>query len=424
MRLSLFHAYPHTSNLGVSALFASAVSGIRTYLPSVEFTAFGSGLGSWFETCRVDSGDPVEVRFLGYRSGKKIYLPENLKQMRLMSRFGRVGGRLNRGIDALRKSNAVLDCSGGDSFTDMYPDNRIELLAGSKELAIALGRPLILLPQTFGPFDRSRDRAAKIVRHSAACFARDERSFETLKSLLGSDFNADRHRCGVDLAFGLDERSAEASIDSSLKEFIADSSRPLIGLNASGLIGNSPEAGRQKFGFKTDYRLALTQFLRQVFKETEARVILIPHVIGSVLSVESDFKICTWLKDQFEGTEDAQRILIASGKMDPSEVKWLIAQMDWFSGTRMHSTIAGLSSLVPTSTISYSDKALGVFESCGQGKEVLDPRILSTDEVVERSMDSFGRRDEIRKSLSAKIPIVKTAARQQMEDLTGIIRSL
>ncbi len=50
----------------------------------------------------------------------------------------------------------------------------------------------------------------------------------------------------------------------------------------------------------------------------------------------------------------------------------------------MHSTIAGLSSGVPTATVTYSDKALGVFELCGQEDHVIDPRIFDTEQVVAR----------------------------------------
>ena len=39
------------------------------------------------------------------------------------------------------------------------------------------------------------------IRQAAMCWARDARSFETLKELLGDYFDPQRHRCGVDVAF-------------------------------------------------------------------------------------------------------------------------------------------------------------------------------------------------------------------------------
>lgn len=421
--IAFFGASPRTNNMGVNALFASTIAGVRNRIPRVDFTVFDSALGDRRESFHVDSGEPVPLRFLGYRTGKRIHRSENLFQMNLASKLGGLGSSLNAGVAAIRESVATLDVSGGDSFTDMYPDDRIHLIAGCKELVLRLNRPLILLPQTYGPFDESLDRASRIVQASTACFARDERSFESLKKMLGRHFDPDRHRCGVDMAFGLEVRSAEAELPPEMLSWLADERTPLIGLNISGLIGNSPSIGREKYGFKADYRQIVSEFVRWLLSETEARVVLVPHVMTASGQSESDVSACDWLKAQFAG-EDAKRIAVSPTSMDQSQVKWLISKFDWFSGTRMHATIAGLSSLVPTSTVAYSDKAIGVFESCGQGREVFDPRVLGTDEVVERMKDSFGRRDELKTSLKEHLPRVKEQAATQMDELVDIIQNL
>lgn len=408
--------------MGVNALFASAISGIRQRLDGTRFTVFDSGSGMRNEEFHVDSRGAVEIRFLGYRTGRRIYLPENLHQMQFAAHVGKWGGRLNSGVRAILESTAVLDVSGGDSFTDMYPGNRIKMVAGCKEVALQAGRPLILLPQTYGPFDESLDRAKNIVRRSWACFARDERSFESLKGLLGDQFDPDRHKCGVDMAFGLEPRSASDSIDDELKFWIEDKTVPLIGLNVSGLIGNRAETGRESYGFKADYRATIEKFVRRVLDGSEARVVIVPHVMSPIENPESDLQASRWLKNRFSGAE-AERILISPTSLDQGQVKWVISKMDWFCGTRMHATIAGLSSCIPTSTISYSDKALGVFETCKQGGEVFDPRSLDTDVVVEALLDSFSRRDSIAKSLQANIPTVKNLASQQMDQIVASIEA-
>ena len=87
----------------------------------------------------------------------------------------------------------------------------------------------------------------------------------------------------------------------------------------------------------------------------------------------------------------------------------------------MHATIAGLSTNVPTATISYSDKAIGVFETCGQGAEVFDPRALETESIVEGLMDSYRRRDRIRDGLSGAVRTVKERASSQMDEIVAII---
>jgi polysaccharide pyruvyl transferase WcaK-like protein len=305
----------------------------------------------------------------------------------------------------------------------MYPDDRIHNIAGSKEFVLDQGRPLLLLPQTYGPFDESLERASRIVRRSVACFARDERSFDNLKSMLGDEFDSDRHRCGVDMAFGLAVRDPGDRLDADIRSWIDDSSTPTIGLNPSGLIGNTPGIDKSRYGFRADYRQTLIRFLSMMLAETDANVLLIPHVMSPRGVAESDLQMCEWLESEF-AEEFGHRLKITSNHLDQCEVKWVISRMDWFCGTRMHATIAGLSTNVPTATISYSDKAIGVFETCGQGGEVFDPRMLEVEPIAEGLMDSYRRRKETRTGLSDSLRTVKERAASQMDEIAAIIESL
>ena len=423
LRASLFGACPRTMNMGVSALFASATSGLVRRIPGLELTVFDSRLGVREESFRVDDQEPMSFRFIGFRLGRRFYRPENLRFMRLASRLGALGKSIDPGIRSIEESDVVLDVSGGDSFTDMYPDNRINTIAGCKELVLDCGRPLILLPQTYGPFDVSLDRASRIVRKSIACFARDERSFENLKAMLGHEFDPERHKCGGDMAFGLTARDPGRKLDRETRAWAEGTEIPTVGFNPSGLIANVPGIDREKYGFLSDYRLTVVEFLTRLLDETEARVLLVPHVMSPLGSPESDRKICDELESEL-GSRFPGRVRIGSTDFDQCEVKWLISKMDWFCGTRMHATIAGLSTEVPTATISYSDKALGVFESCGQGSEVFDPRRLKAGDIVDGLMDSYGRRHEIKRSLVGPIRSVRTQAAEQMNDIASIVTSL
>ena len=49
---------------------------------------------------------------------------------------------------------------------------------------------------------------------------------------------------------------------------------------------------------------------------------------------------------------------------EASEIKHEIARMDWFVGTRMHATIAALSTGVPAGEVAHSPKFRGISERC------------------------------------------------------------
>ena len=419
MNVTFHGAAPDTTNMGVSALFATMVSGIARRIPEANIRVFDGSLGSRRVECRLDDGDPVSLEYLGVRRGRRLYRPENLAHIQTLAKLGSLASYLNPALAAIDGSDCFLDVSGGDSFTDMYPDERIELIGGMKELVIERGTPLVLLPQTYGPFDQSRSRAERIVRSSRACWARDARSYEYLKGLLGDAFDPSRHHQGVDMAFGLHVRRPER-----LPDFLGGGqtrSSGLIGLNISGLMYNDPEVARTKYGFIANYQNLVDDFIQWVLDETKARIILVPHVMAPPPAKESDLNACLQVVSRFDGSSNG-RLAISPTDYDQNEVKWVISQCDWFCGTRMHATIAGLSTCTPTATVSYSDKALGVFETCSQGSEVFDPRSLDTGTVLSSVIDSYRRRDEIRDELDREIPGVKATAEKQMDDIADVIR--
>ena len=424
IKLILFGAAPDTPNMGVSALFHSTLAGIHQRLPSTEFTVFDNGLGCRTGEIELADGQHLQYERRGGRSGRKYYRPENLETMLALSRLGRAATSLHGNLQVIAQANAVLDVSGGDSFTDLYGKRRFYSVLRPKQIALSLGRPLILLPQTYGPFKNPKYRAmaAEVVRSASMCWARDERSYDVLKDLVGKSFDPDRHRCGVDLAFSLSPKNAEESVPKDVSALI-DSDRsatPLVGFNVSGLIYNDPTSATERYGFRADYRGAVDSFLHWLLASTHANVVLIPHVMSPPGHYESDEQACQTIKELLVG-KYPKRIAISPTTLNQNEVKWLISQMDWFCGTRMHATIAALSSEIPTATVSYSDKALGVFETCGQGEHVIDPREMDTEEVVNHLKNSFACRDATESSLAEQLPGVKGRGAEQLDALCECI---
>lgn len=424
-RVALFGAAPDTPNMGVSALFFSTVSGIAGFLDDVEFVIFDNGLGRRDETLQLPSGAVVPLIRFGARGGHRYYRPENLASMLLTSRLGALGAWVNEGVRLIDSCDAVIDASGGDSFSDIYGVKRFNSVCRPKEIAVNRGKSLILLPQTYGPYKAPNVKrlAASAVRSAGMAWARDQHSFENLKELLGTCFKPAIHRCGVDMAFGLPAMPAAEFLDSQLQAWLTGKTPdfPLIGFNVSGLIYNDPESAVSRYGFKADYRRVVTTFLEKVLAESNARVVLVSHVMDLPGHYESDFGACDDVIKRL-GSQYRSRVVATPSCLDQSQVKWLIAQMDWFCGTRMHSTIAGLSSGVPTAAISYSDKTKGVFDTCGQAAQVFDPRLLDNDGVIGGLWRSYIDRRNLRQSLSVSLPGVKEVAAGQMAAIAECIR--
>ncbi len=413
--ISLLGAAPDTGNLGVSALSRAVAISIKARIPNLDLCIFDNGRGLRRGNLQVGS-EQWPIRMCGLSNSRRIYRRESIANM-LLSQI--LPGIKNPGVHTLAQSRAVLDISGGDSFTDLYGPRRFSLISGPKQIALREQRPLILLPQTYGPFrnKKSRAQAADIVRRCHSAWARDRHSFEILSELLGPEFDPRRHHCGVDVAFLL-PAMAPANMDRRIRSWLDGEQGEVVGLNVSGLIFNGGNDAARQYGIVANYPMVLQQLVERLLAETDVNILLIPHVQVSPDECESDLRACRHLLQRL-GPRVAGRVKILDGEYNEMEIKWVIARLGWFCGTRMHATIAALSSGVPTAAIAYSDKTRGVFATCNQQEQVFDPRTLDSGDLLDAVYQAFQCRNSLRVPLSEQLPEVMAQAHQQMDKIAG-----
>lgn len=420
IRLCLFGAGLDTGNLGVSALCRSVVHGLLSRLPHAGISVFDHGRG-----CGPLPGEPKDrAERCGARHSKRLHQPETLSTIRLALRLGGMG---NPAAQRIARAQAILDISGGDSFTDLYGPWRFRSVCLPKIIALENRKPLVLLPQTYGPFrgQREREIASRIVRKATLAFARDARSYEVLRDLLGSAHDPARHVLGVDVAFLLPvvEPTAQHALPQVVerrRSGLPMGGRGLLGLNVSGLIFNDPKAAAERYRFRADYRRALLDIALGLLAQHDADLLLVPHVLTAPGHPESDPAACQQLRQdilQHASPGVAERVHVLPSVDDERQIKWVISRCDWFCGTRMHATIASLSTGTPACAISYSPKTLGVFETAGQGQHVVDPTELGTADVVERVLASAADHASIRAQLAQHLPTVLSRASEQMDQI-------
>lgn len=407
-RLCLFGAAGDTGNLGVSALMHSVIAAVDRHDGPVHLCVMDHGRGRRERQVETGSGS-ASVGYAGLARTRRLHRPEAQLRVQLAARLGGLRNPTAREIVA---AHALLDASGGDSFSDLYGAERFATVVMPKLLARTIGRPLHLLPQTYGPFsDPDRRRVAgDIVRGAETAWARDADSFAALRELVGADFDPTRHRQGVDMAFGMEP--VEPRLSDGLRGFL-DGPGPVAGFNLSGLLLNDPDAAR-RYGLVYDYERVVRTAIGAVLDDG-GRVLLVPHVIGPAAQIDADPAATVRLAESLGRSSDEVRV--APSYDDPRQVKGLIARLDWFCGTRMHATIAGLSSGVPTAAVAYSIKTRGVFESCGQGHRVVTTDTATSDAIgllVAAWADRDGTAAEL---ATGRRPETVRAARAQLDGL-------
>ena len=401
-------AAPNSGNLGVSALCDSLVTGVAEYAPDSHISVLDFGNGVRKGALTLQPGRSHDL--VGGNYTKRIYRENNFRNILWQHQAGLPLTPTARAFS----DAAVLDVSGGDSFTDMYGAHRYKLITYPKRIARSAGAKLILMPQTIGPFKSGKYRsdAKAHLAYSELVYTRDKYSYEYLKELMGEDFDPSIHRQGVDMAFALVAAPPKPTSNNNACEH--------VGINVSGLILNNPQIAKEKYGINCDYKAVLLGIIRTILEESDSRITLVPHVIVPIDHFESDERAC---KEVFAALskDEQNRVDILPSTYSQREIKGAISRFDWFCGTRMHATIAGLSSGVPTVNIAYSGKSLGVFEAIGQQEAVHDARKLNTDEIVSKTLAHWRKRDSTKVCLlKALEPVRLKAARQ----ITDVIRAV
>ena len=296
----------------------------------------------------------------------------------------------------LKKCDVFIDLTAGDSFTDIYGNERFFLTTRIKNLIEKKGVPLILGPQTYGPFinDDNKLLAKRSLEQAKCVISRDSLSAEYIKTF--SDVPV---TVTTDLAFNLPYKS---------KNIESDKIR--VGFNISSLlVSNKTEDTKVNFSIKTDYDEYVFRVLEYLCSNDKYDVHIIPHVgQDGGNSFSSRFKNLT---------------NIQSFKT-PIEAKNYISQMDIFIGARMHATIGAFSSGVATIPNAYSRKFKGLYDNI-EYPYIIDLQELNTDNAVELTFEYINKYKTLKKHASdVSFPLVEKLSTKTKNIISDCLKEI
>jgi colanic acid/amylovoran biosynthesis protein len=415
IRVAILGATFETGNLGVGALTVGAIKCVLSQYPEARLLLLDYAKKGSVHTLRLD-GRQTTVPLVNMRFSKKFYLPNNIAVLLLiavalkMVPSKKVRSWLvarNRWLREIEGVDLFAAISGGDSFGDIYGLGRLIYVSLPQLLVLLLGKKLVLLPQTIGPF---RGRLSRIVgryilAHAERVYVRDYRSLRQWEEVFGPGRMPDKCEFCYDVAFALDPiaPSQPNVVGLSLNE---EGRSSLIGLNISGLLFMGGYTRNNAFGLRSDYKELIYSLIDSLMAKEGVGVLLVPHVFGAEVGSESDALVC---EQVFAAVEEKYRgrIGLVRGSYDQSEIKHIIGQCDFFIGSRMHACIAAVSQGIPAVAIAYSDKFLGVMETLGIPSVVVDARKLDKGGVLAAINQSYRKRALIRRHLENKMPKVR-----------------
>ncbi len=289
----------------------------------------------------------------------------------------------------LRSFDLILDTGAGDSFTDIYGLKRLLTMTYTQRLAMALGIPLIQIPQTIGPFQTKigRSIARRTMSKIPLSFSRDSAS-ESYAESMGTPTAAR----ATDVVFLLPAPETTKTRD--------------VVLNVSGLLWNE-----NRHVDASSYRLWTANLISEL-RRRGRKVTLLAHVIANN-STDND---CLAV-DALSNGEFGQLDVVIPTSLD--EVRGVVASANVVVGARMHACMNALSVGTPVIPWAYSRKFGPLMADLGWPIAVdlaaaVDP-VPETLSLMDSSITS--------RATSDQLDLVRANAREKLDDAVKLLRT-
>jgi colanic acid/amylovoran biosynthesis protein len=335
------------------------------------FPAFGFGPWPWDVFFRTEATTRFE-RFCHYVTRARAYAAAFL--------IGRGAHRLPQAMlrsDEWRLLRAYADADlviskGGTYLVEIY-DLTPHLF--DLRLCTLLRRPLVLAPQSLGPFTNPRTQRAlrKVFRH-ALVFVRDEKSLEHIQALHVDNSNV---MVSADSAFALaDQAVLAASRDRPLRRPM----RVAISVREWRHFRATDGTGMER------YATAVAAVVGHLVRHYGARVTFLSTCQGVPDYWTDDSRVARKIVEKL-ADDVAREVSVDSDYYGTEELLEELSAFDLAISTRMHFGILALAVGIPVFPIAYEFKTAELFRRLGLSAHVLDIDELSP----ARAVDAFDR---------------------------------
>ncbi|CAM3820291.1 polysaccharide pyruvyl transferase family protein [Sphingobacterium prati] len=280
-------------------------------------------------------------------------------------------------------------------------------------LAKQLGKELVLLPNSYGPFDglTVESQLKKGLGQSDLIFARENVSSLALGKLLGKDIPV-----VPDLGFYLQMQSKEVGFE-ILKKYGFSKDDKIVGMTVRPWRFPGSENPEQLF----DRYLNSLKELIVYLNDQGYKVALFNQSIGPNAheddrnAIERLIHICN----------NKQTNLFTWVNEDPTcdILKAVYANMYFFVGTRFHSLIFSMTSEVPSISIAYGgNKGVGIMEEFDLGEYVVKIDDVTTDRLRTLFDKAIANYSEIKGKLAAKLPYLEEQRKETIEMIKKAVK--
>lgn len=313
-------------------------------------------------------------------------------------------------IQALRRSDLALSCGGGYfySYRRAFPGTSFWQNLIQAYLAAALDKPLVFLPQSFGPFGSplaQRGVSRLLERQNVLkVFAREQVSYASLRRMLSQDHHSKIALC-PDMALYLNGNLDQSALEGEPLEL----PQPILAMNLREWA--FPEAGdpasrRLK---REEYLNALVDVAHFFVLHYRGSVVIVPQALGPDPN-EDDRGICMDVCQRLRGRMPEGGV-VQFRNPDTSSLTGfmgLLSQATLLVGTRLHSCLLALLAGTPAISIGYQHKSQGTLDMLGLGRFNTDINELSSDWLLASLEELMNQRPEIQAEIRQSLSSART----------------
>lgn len=314
-------------------------------------------------------------------------------------------------LSEIYNADLVIDFSG-DVFGDNASFNKF--LEGCAEIlfARALGKPVVMLASSPGPFTGWRKPLAKFILNRMSLITnREPLSTELLIKIGIEALLIENTACPAFLFGG----KTKEEIQGNLKAEKIRSGHPVIGLILSGW--NMPEPPYNRVPRQEWELTPFVKLIEFLMDQIQAQVVLISHSHRlndeGQLIFGPDAALIKQIYEQVSIDNKAESLILLSKPYDAATTKGLVGVFDILISGRLHGAISGLSQGIPTVIIDYghepkAHKLRGVARLLEIEDYVCDPS--NPNEMIETVSKAWLHRRDIQAKLSAKAEEIENLA--------------
>lgn len=265
-----------------------------------------------------------------------------------------------------RNCDLMVDISGYGLGSN-WDINQLTTYADHLEFARAYHIPMVLMPQSFGPFDFQGERKTvgerfpELLRTAKIICAREQQGYDDLVSR----YQLNRVLLLPDLV--LNNKSVDLQHIFRVPPTFA---LPEIPEGSVGFVPNE----RIVSAIGKERALALYQETLKTLLDMGKPVFLLRHA-------EADRKLCSMILDSFRKDN---RIIFLDRDFSCVEYNELVKRFQFIIASRFHAVVHAYKNGVPAVTIGWADKYKNLLESFGQGRFAFDVRSeINTEKLSE-----------------------------------------